>query len=109
MAMAEIVGSADARKSDEWRARIAEQERSGLSVEQFCKQAGFSTWSFYRWRKRLRGSDPVRFALVDRAAERPEAGNTADLEIVLATGDRLAIRSGVDKATLRTVLKTLRG
>lgn len=109
MAMAEIVGNADARKADQWRERIAEQERSGLTVPQFCKDAGVSAWSFYTWRKRLRDSDPVRFALVDHAVEREEPGNRADLEIVFATGDRLLIRSGVDTATLRTVLRTLRG
>lgn len=111
MAMAEIIGNADARKADEWRERIADQERSGLTVQQFCKERGMSTWSFYTWRKRLRESEsgPVRFALVDRAAEPIELRNTADLEVVFATGDRLLIRSGVGAAILRTVLRALRG
>jgi hypothetical protein len=45
--MAETVGNAEARKADEWRERIREQERSGLPVKQFCKEGGVSEWSFY--------------------------------------------------------------
>jgi hypothetical protein len=96
-------------KADQWRERIAEQERSGLSVKQFCEQRGVAVWSFYGWRKRLRQTTPVRFALVDRGAECREPDRTADLEVVFATGERLRIRSGVDSATLRTVLRALRG
>jgi hypothetical protein len=55
-------------KDDQWRERIAERERSGLSVKQFCKERGVSEYSFYTWRKRLARKEPVRFALVDREA-----------------------------------------
>ena len=96
-------------KVDQWRERVAEQERSGLSVKQFCEQRGLTLWSFYDWRKRLRQTTPVRFALVDRGAECVEPDPTAELEVVFATGDRLLIRSGVDGATLRIVLRALRG
>jgi hypothetical protein len=53
-------------KNDQWRERIAKQERSGLSVRQFCEDQGLTEYSFYAWRKRLRGAGPVRFALVKR-------------------------------------------
>src|SRR5215467_6052543 len=46
-----------------WRERIAAQERSGLSVQQFCKEQGLNNPLFYYWRKRLRQQTPVRFAL----------------------------------------------
>ncbi len=95
-------------KAEAWRERIAEQERSGLSVKQFCEQHGFTPWSFYDWRKRLRETESVRFALVDRRAERQAPASSADLEVIFATGERLRIRSGVDGATLRTVLSALR-
>ena len=95
-------------KSDQWRERLAAHKRSGLSVKQFCKEQGVSQYSFYAWRKRLRGEGPVRFALVDRGAVRPEPATEASLELVLATGERLRIGAGVDAATLRTVLGALR-
>ena len=95
-------------KSDQWRERLAAQKRSGLSVKQFCKEQGLTEYSFYAWRKRLRGAGPVRFALVERGAARQELAAKASLELVLATGERLRIGAGVDTATFRTVLDTLR-
>ena len=95
-------------KDDLWRARIAEQERSGLSVKQFCQQRGLTQYSFYTWRRRLRKNEPVRFALVDRGVARQEPATEAGLELVLTSGERLRIGTGVDSATLRTVLEALR-
>ena len=97
-------------KADQWRERIAEQERSGLSVKEFCKERGLAECSFYAWRKRLRRQqEPVRFALVDRQAPAPqESAREARLELVLASGARLRIGAGVDNTTLRTVLEALR-
>jgi hypothetical protein len=93
-------------KDDQWRERIAERERSGLSVKQFCKERGVSEYSFYTWRKRLARKEPVRFALVDREAAGQEPATA--LEVVLRSGERLRIGSGVDAGTLRTVLEALR-
>jgi hypothetical protein len=94
-------------KVDEWAERIAAQQRSGISVKQFCKEQGLTEYCFYAWRKRLQKREPVRFALVDRRAARQEATEAA-LELVLTTGERLRIIAGVDAATLRTVLEALR-
>ena len=93
-------------KDDQWRERIAERERSGLSVKQFCKERGVSEYSFYTWRKRLARKEPVRFALVDREAAGQEPATA--LELLLRSGERLRIGSGVDAGTLRTVLEALR-
>ncbi|HLH20672.1 MAG TPA: transposase [Bryobacteraceae bacterium] len=96
-------------KADQWAERIAAQQRSGVSVKQFCREQGLTEYSFYAWRKRLQQTGPVRFALVDRSPRRPEYTAEAALELVLATGERLRISAGVDAATLRTVLDVLRG
>lgn len=90
---------------DQWRARIAEQARSGLSIKQFCKDRGIAEHAFYGWRKRLRETEPVRFALVDRAGAQ---GSVWNLEVTLLNGERLHIGAGVDSVTLRTVLEQLR-
>jgi len=95
-------------KTDQWRERIGEQQRSGLSVRRFCKEQGLAEHCFYAWRKRLREQGPVRFALVESGLARREPGAEAGLELVLATGERLRIDAGVDGATLRTVLDALR-
>jgi hypothetical protein len=96
-------------KAIEWAERIAAQQRSGISVKQFCRENGLTEYSFYAWRKRLQESGPVRFALVERNSRRQERTTEPVLELVLATGERLRIGAGVDITTLRTVLDVLRG
>ena len=51
----------------------------------------------------------MRFALVERRPRRQEGTAEPALELVLATGERLRIGTGVDTATLRVVLDVLRG
>jgi len=95
-------------RAAEWAERIAAQQRSGNSVKQFCKEHGLTEYSFYAWRKRLQGKEPVRFALVERRASRQERTAEPVLEFVMGNGERLRIGAGVDPTTLRTVLEVLR-
>ena len=95
-------------RSDYWRERIAAQERSGLTIERFCKEQGLTEQSFYYWRKRLREQQPMRFALVETGTAGQLPVRESDLELVLATGERLRIGAGVDAAVLRRVLEALR-
>ncbi|HET7852786.1 MAG TPA: transposase [Methyloceanibacter sp.] len=98
-----------ATRSEYWRGRIAEQERSGVSVKRFCEEHKVTEQSFYSWRKRLRAEQPMRFALVETGAGRPpQAEADTKLELVLATGERLRIFGGVEAAAIRTVLEALR-
>ena len=43
-------------KTEAWAERIAAQQRSGISVKQFCRERALTEYSFYAWRKRLRKS-----------------------------------------------------
>ena len=103
-----IIEKKTSTKADKWSERIAEQEHSSLSVKQFCKERGLAECSFYAWRKRLRCNGTVRFALVERRAPRQPLARDFHLEWVFANGEQLRIGSGVDGATLRTVIETLR-
>jgi hypothetical protein len=103
-----IVGKSVAPRRDYWREKIAEQERSGLTVGRFCKEQRLTEQSFYGWRKRLLEQEPMRFALVETVSARRQPATEAGLELVLATGERLRIGAGVDDTTLRTVLEVLR-
>lgn len=93
--------------SEDWRARIAAQRQSGVSVKQFCAQQGVTEQSFYYWRKRLQTPSSMRFALVEAEPRRGPAEHAA-LELVLTTGERLRIGASVDAATLQQVLEVLR-
>jgi len=89
-----------------WAELIQQQGQSKFSVSAFCGEHGVSDQSFYSWRKRLSGSEPVRFALVD--ANAPVTKDILPVELILVSGDRLRIAPGADAATLRTVLNVLR-
>ena len=103
-----VIGARAAARSAQWCERIAEQERSGISVRAFCQQHELNAHSFYAWRKRLRNQEPVRFALVERRALRQQAAPQASLELQLVSGERLRIGEGGDPTTLRVVLEALR-
>ena len=104
-----VIGERTANpKAEEWAERIAAQQRGGVSVKQFCKERGLTEWAFYAWRKRLQEKGPVRFALLERRATRQERTAEVTLELVMVSGERLRIGSGVDTATLRKVLEVLR-
>lgn len=97
-----------AAKDEYWRQLIAEQECSGIPVHRFCAERGFTEQSFYFWRKRLRKQLPMRFALVETGRSRQQHTNGSDLELMLATGERLRIGAEVNATALRTVLEALR-
>ncbi|PWU10954.1 MAG: hypothetical protein C5B51_03510 [Terriglobia bacterium] len=80
-------------KADDWAERIAAQQRSGMSVKQYCQERGVIKCSFYAWRKRLLGRRPLRlrFALVEQRVRRQERTAEPALKLVLATGERLRI------------------
>jgi hypothetical protein len=79
-----------------------------MLTEQNRLEAGIAEHLLFYWRKRLRNQQqPMRFALVEHGAA--SAGTVAEpaLELVLNTGERLRIGSGVDQTALRTVLAAL--
>jgi hypothetical protein len=95
-------------KSEYWRRLIAEQEAGGHKVRPFCIERGITEPSFYYWRKRLRETGPVRFALLQPRSSDTDRGSTA-LELVLRNGERLRISNQAEAATLRMVLEAVRG
>jgi transposase-like protein len=93
-------------RQDRWAELIRQQGQSKVSVSVFCREHGVSDQSFYSWRKRLSGSESVRFALVE--ANAPVMRDSQAVELILASGERLRIAPGADAGTLRTVLNVLR-
>ena len=96
-----------AQRRRHWSKLIAEQEASGQKPRPFCRERGIGEWSFYKWRRRLRQTDTVEFALLETAPA-PVAVPYSWLELMLGNGERLRIANGVDAATLRLVLDAVR-
>jgi hypothetical protein len=94
-------------KREYWRKIIAEQVESRGPIRAFCRERKSSEHSFHWWRRRLREDRTVRFALLDTGSA-DFADVMPPLELLLRTGERLRIGSGVDTATLRAVLDAVR-
>ena len=90
------------QKREYWSNLIAVQEASGQTIRAFCQEQGVGDNCFYCWRKKLQKSAPVQFALLKTVASAPP------LELILANGEQLRIRNGVDAATFRLVLDVVR-
>ena len=118
-----------------WQDLIDRQPASGLSIAQFCKQAGVSANSFFVWKRRLRpqdgraqhGSRTSRRRVVTRARsngaaaaatplvpvrllpdpDRPGARHAAAIEVEWPNGLVLRVPVECDGRVVRDVLKAL--
>ena len=90
--------------------------RSGAAAQAFAQEHAVTPWTLYYWEKRLAGQDrstrrrrrsrPVTLAPVHVVASADAGG--ADLEVLLAGGDRVRVPAGVSADTLRRVVEALR-
>jgi len=107
-----------------WRRTIRDQQRSGLSVRDFCHRQGLKDWSFRWWRQELARRDqlpsmapasepteavpvflPVRVVELQAVSPPP----TPPIEIVLDGGPTVRVPAGFDPQTLGDILTVLGG
>ena len=86
-----------------WQVVIAEQEASGKSIREFCRERKLTEHSFYWWRRQLREEKPMSFALVETKAA---VATEAKFELRLSSGEVLQIPADVQ--SLRVVFEALR-
>lgn len=91
-----MAGKQVRRSADSWRAIVAKQSSSGLSVAAFCARERLNAPSFYQWRSRLAGAEASaaspREAFVDLGAL--SAGGRLELRIDLGAGVVLHLARG---------------
>jgi transposase-like protein len=97
-----------------WQEVLQRQRRSGLSIQQFCRQEGLAAPTFYVWKRRLGpgvaaenpsiGFTPVR--VQPDAASSVSAGS---IDIFLPQDRRIRLTGPVDRQQLTTVLAALAG
>jgi transposase-like protein len=96
---------------------VARFERSGLSAARFCERHGIRAERLSYWRRvagqasvpgpRESRSPRVQLTPV-RVLDLASPSSQGDLEVQLASGDRLLIREGVSSELLRGTLLVLR-
>jgi len=114
-----------------WRKRMRQQERSGLTIRQFCQQEGLVDHQFSWWRselkrrigdsrgankKRPKSASPVRRKKPSKRSTATaanflpvhvESSFTPSVEIVLDQPPRIRVTRGFDAALLREVLRSV--
>jgi hypothetical protein len=106
----------DLKRERAWRRHIAEQRDSGQTIRAYCNAHHIRETAFYFWRTEIAKRD--REAAADPKAAPAfvpvaviDAPTTADtpIDIRLAEGHRVRIRSGCDRSLLADVLNLLCG
>ncbi|MDQ3126711.1 MAG: IS66 family insertion sequence element accessory protein TnpB [Pseudomonadota bacterium] len=99
-----------------WAAHLERQERSGLSVREYCGREGFSQGSFYNWRKRLASSPepaspalpPSAFVELTHLFAPPRVETPRwEMELALPGGAVVRLARGFDSDGLRRALELL--
>jgi hypothetical protein len=101
-----------------WTKRIAEWRASGLTAREFCAGRDFKLAGLYWWSSNLQRAPsakharPVRLARVVRrpseeSATEGESGGEPQLVMIELKGARVFVTTGVERATLSTVLGAL--
>ena len=94
-----------------WRGLISEQEQSGKSVAEFCRERGLAASKLYSWKRRLEGdkaaSGFVRLRAAPAVKTEPVATARRGIEVRLVGGRSLVVESGFDANHLRALLAVL--
>ena len=94
------------RWAKEWERIIGEQEGSGRSIEEYCREKGLSARSLYGWRKRLSVKEVIKGkGFVELVPVGMEGVRT--LRIETPGGYRIEVREGSEGEFLRRVLKAV--
>ena len=103
-----------------WRRHFKRQQRSGLTIRDYCFDRDLHESAFYFWRREIaardRGSAASEVASSQSAPDfvpvtltvAPVAATTP-IDIHLASGHRLRVRAGCDRRLLAEVVAVLEG
>jgi hypothetical protein len=102
-----------------WRARVARQQQSGLSVAEFCRREDCTPAAFHAWRRRLGSARMGRVLASEELQRRGKAplrpgsdfvriplAVTAAIEVRFANGTVVSLPSN-DLAALAVALRAL--
>jgi transposase-like protein len=94
-----------------WRGLVNEQEQSGKTVAEFCRERGIARSKLYFWRQRCEGAKAatgfVRLRVASAVGAERIATAGSGIEVRLAGGRSLLVEAGFDASHLRALLAVL--
>jgi hypothetical protein len=105
----------DANRERIWRRHLKQRQSSGLTVRAFCSLHQLKETSFFFWKKEIAKRDreaaptaPTPAFVSVSIVESPAPRHETPLDIRLAEGPCVRVRSGCDRQLLADVLVLLR-
>ena len=93
-------------KHQHWTAIVSNQQESGLSVPQFCKEHDINYATFHYWLKKLKQTDDEQVVHQVVMNDRPPLGLEA-VVVHLPNGLRAELPTSLPLAQIQTWLKAL--
>lgn len=93
-----------------WQEVISEQQQSGKSATEFCRERDLRVWQFYEWKKRQRDAEAAPFVEIEvkpATNSMPATAIRPAIEVRLKSGRRLVVEPGFDAQHLRSLLRVL--
>jgi hypothetical protein len=94
-----------------WRGLISEQEQSGKTVAEFCRERGIAASKLYSWKRRCVGakmdSGFVRLRVAAGVKTEQLAMTRSGIEVRLIGGRSLVVEPGFDASHLRALVAVL--
>lgn len=102
--------SPDPQLARDWKERLDRFEYSELTIAEFCRLEGYSTGSFYQWRRKLQ--DPPRretpaFIPVDHVSIVPDSSTDPRTEIALPGGAVVKLLGDASPAQQRELIAAI--
>jgi len=100
----------------DWQDRLENYKNSGLSVDLFCLQEGFSKTTFHRWAECLKDGIPKSMVAEKEARKKAESGKAAfvpitlkasPVEIELPNGGVVRLPLGIGQVVLVEVIRAV--
>ncbi len=93
-----------------WRNRLAEHQRSQLTVREFCRTRGIAESRFHFWRQEIARRDrqsPAFLPVAVVPTPAPVSPANEPIELRLAGGHELRLRAGCDRRLLADLIGLL--
>lgn len=96
--------------AQQWRQRLERFAESDLTTAEFCQLEGYSTASFYQWRRKLAGCEHVEaptFVPIDLPIGDPQRSFPGSIQVNLPGGAQIQLPAGSAPADCRNLIQAV--